>query len=166
MHAEEGARPARDGTLYQHRVDVEGRWLDVDEGRDRTAVADAVGGRDEGVAGRDHLVSRLHADGEQGHVQGRGAARYGAGVPGADNFGELALEGGDLRPLGDPAGQDRPTGRLGLALIHPGAGDRDHSRRIGHGRPPPAVTQLRTTSRSSNSSGDWPRPTYQSRNLL
>ena len=79
------------------------RRLDVDEHRRGAAVADGVGGGDEGVADGDDLVARPHADGEQRQVQRRRAVGDGAGVRRADVGRELPLERGDLRTLRDPA---------------------------------------------------------------
>ena len=59
MHTQDGARARRDGRFDQRRVDIEGRGIDIDEDRHRAAVADGVGGRDEGVADRDDLVAWL-----------------------------------------------------------------------------------------------------------
>ena len=42
--------------------------------------------------------------------------------------GELGLEGGDLRPLREPAGEDDGGGGLGLLRAEDGLGDRDHER--------------------------------------
>ena len=66
------------------------RRLDVDEDRRRAAVADGVGGGDEGVADGDDLVARPDADRQQRQVQRRGAVRHRAGVRRADVGGELA----------------------------------------------------------------------------
>ena len=109
-------------------VDVVAAVLDVDEDRHAAALADGVRRGDEGVADRHHLVARPDADGEEREVQRGGAVRDGAGVGGADVGGELGLEGGDLRPLGEPAGEDDGGGGLGLLGAEDGLGDRDHER--------------------------------------
>ena len=99
-------------------IDVEGRRLDVDKHRRRAAVADDVGGGDEGVADRDHLVARPDAEGQQRQMQRRRAVRNGAGMRRADELRELPLEGRDLRSLRDPAAEDDAARRVGLALVH------------------------------------------------
>ena len=125
VHGQDRPGPRRDRPLDQGGVDVVGPRVDVHEHRAGAAVADGVGGGDERVADRDHLVAGPDAEGEQGQVQRRRAARDGAGVRRADVRGELLLEGRDLRPLRDPAGEDRPAGRRGLLLAQARAGDRD-----------------------------------------
>ena len=94
------------------------------------AVADRVGGGDEGMADRDHLVARPDAQGEQGQVQRRRAAGDRAGVAGADVGGELLLERGHLGPLGDPAGEDRLAARRRLPPRRGSACDRDHRQAV------------------------------------
>ena len=102
----------------------------------RSAVADGVRGRDVGVADGHDLVAGAHADSQQRQMQRRRAARDRAGVLGADEVRELALERGDLGALRDPAAQDDAAGGRGLPLVHQGFDDRDHAA-DGRVRPPP-----------------------------
>ena len=139
VHAEDGLGARRDGGLETRRVDVEGVRLDVHEDRRGAAVADAVGGGDEGVADRDDLVARLDADRQQRQVQGGGAARDRAGVGGADQGGEGLLELRDPRALADPAGAQGLGGGLDLFLADVGLGDGDHC-----GLPPGAARALQS----------------------
>ena len=126
VHAEDGLGALGDGGLQARRVQVEGVRLDVHEDRGGAAVADAVGGGDEGVADGDDLVARLDADRQQRQVQGRGAARNRAGVGGADQGGEGLLELRDPGALADPAGAQGLGGGLDLFLADVGFGDGDH----------------------------------------
>ena len=91
----------------------------------RAAVPDGVRRGDERVADGDDLVARADADGQKRQVQRRRAVRDGAGVRRADVVGELALEGGDLRSLGHPAGQDHATHGLDFLLVENRLGDRN-----------------------------------------
>ena len=120
-----------DGLLDSQRVDVEAIGLDVDEHRRRAAVADGVGGGDERVADGDDLVAGADADGQQRQVQRGGAVRHGAGVRRADMRGELALEGRDLRPLGQPARLDHSCDGFDLGLAEEGLCDWDLRIKLG-----------------------------------
>src|SRR4029079_1999575 len=96
-----GAR--RDGRFDEQRVNVSRRPIDVDEDGRRTAVCDRIGGGNKRVTDGDPLVTSRHTDGEQRQVQSGRAVRDGAGVSGAYNLRELALERSDFWSLGDPA---------------------------------------------------------------
>jgi len=96
-------RVRRDRRIELSHVHVERIELDVYEYRHRTAVANRVRRRDKRVAHRDDLVSRADTTREERKVQRCRAAGYRAGVRRADGSRELALEGGHLRPLSDPA---------------------------------------------------------------
>ena len=126
MDRHNGLGPRRDGFPETGGVDVVCPRVDVHEHRRCPTIANRVGGRDKGVADRDHLIAGADAENVQGQMQRRGAAGDGTGVGGADVGGELRLEGGDLRPLRDPPGQDGFAGRrrLGLAERRLGDGDR------------------------------------------
>src|SRR6185436_16631056 len=105
------------------RIDVTGRRFDVDEHRRPAAVADGVGGGDERMADRDDLVAGLDADGEQGEMERGRAVRDRGRERRADGGGELALEGGDLRALRDPAREDDAADGFDLALVELRLGD-------------------------------------------
>ena len=111
-------------------VDVVAARLDVDEDRHAAALADGVRRGDEGVADRDHLVARPDAErrGARGGAPSCSSttAQAWAAPTWAANS---ALEGGDLRALGQPAGQDGGGGGLGLLGAEQRLGDRDHDAR-------------------------------------
>ncbi len=145
------ARPRAAGSMLK----VAG--IDVDEHRHGAAVADGVGGGDEGVADGDHLVAGPDADGQQRQMQRGGAVGHGAGVRRADRGGELRLEGRDLRALGDPAGQNggcaasasaSPSSGLAIGIMHASAAARRvrcrATRRPGRASPPRAESSLRS----------------------
>ena len=106
----------------------------------RAAVADGVGRGDEGVADRDDLVAgpdaeRRAAPGAARSVQFETAQAWAAPT----QVGELALERGDLRPLGQPAREITAAAAVGLLGPEQRLGDRDHAaglrtRRRGLGR--------------------------------
>ena len=72
----------------------------------RAAVNDAVGGRDEGVADGDDLIAVPHTDREERQMQRCRAVGDRASVRSADIGRERPLEGGNLRPLCQPARKD------------------------------------------------------------
>ena len=141
----------------QLRIEIVGARLDIDEDRDRSAIADAVGRRDEGMARHDHLVAAADADGQESEMQRRRAARHGAGMGRPDTGGELAFEGGDLRALRHPAREYDPACRLGLRFIEDRLGDRDHDAAAcssaGAGERSCSVRHQSTSARKPSSSG-------------
>ena len=90
------------------------------------AVADRVGGGDEGVADGDHLVAGPDAQGQEREVQRRGAVADRTGVRRPDQRGELALEARHLRTLREPPRPDDAGGGSGLGVAQQRPGDRDH----------------------------------------
>src|SRR5262249_4888074 len=82
-----------------------------------------------------------------------------AGVSGADEAGELALERGHLGTLRDPAAQDDPASGRGLSLAHQGFGDRNHAATVAfarhhstsRARPSSSPTRARNPSKRSAS---------------
>ena len=98
------------------------------------------------MADGDDLVARSHGDREEREMQRGRRARHGAGVRRSDRGGEGGLEGGDLRPLRHPAGEDRRARGLGLFLAEVRARDRDEGARLlSIGRrllPDPVLLQL------------------------
>src|SRR5918999_1512548 len=85
-----GSRRARG--IDEERIDVERVALHIHEHRPRAAVANTVGGGDERVTHRHHIVPRANADGEERHMQGGGAAGHRAGEGCPDRLRELPLE--------------------------------------------------------------------------
>ena len=144
--------PLRHRRFDERGIDVERVRGDIDEHRRRTAAADGVRRRDERMTDGDHLVAGPDAEGQQSEVQCGRAARHRARVRRADGRGELALEGGDLRTLGDPSRQDHAASRFGVPLVEPGSSNRDGGRRPGHTGWEAGI-QLRTISCSRSSSG-------------
>ena len=92
------ARAGRDRFGHAVRIDVVGVRIDVDEDGGRTAISNAIGGRDKGMAGRDHLVTRTNVECGQSKVQGGGAVGNRARIGRANQSRKVTLESGDLRP--------------------------------------------------------------------
>ena len=116
--------------------------LDVHEHGHRAAVAHGVGGGDERVADRDHLVAGADAKRPRSArcsavVQLDTAQACGAPTAAANSRSNAATSG----PLRHPARQDGAPRRLGVALVEPGPRDRDRSALGGsrrtRSRPPP-----------------------------
>jgi hypothetical protein len=118
-----GARAHRLG--QPARVHAEGVGLDVDEHRARPHRDDRVGGGDEAVADRDHLVAGADVEGALGQLEGRGAARDRDRVGRADRGGQLAFEGCHLGALQDPAGSHDPGGGVSFWFAQLRASHRD-----------------------------------------
>ena len=68
-HDRPGARP--EPRRHRRGIDQVVHRIAVDEHRRRASTGDRERGRDEGVGGHDHLVSRTDADGAQRQLQGR-----------------------------------------------------------------------------------------------
>ena len=134
------------GRFDEAGVDVVRPRVDVHEDGRRPAVADRVGGGDERVADRHHLVARADAQGVQGQVQGGRAARHGERVGGADVGGESSSKAATCGPLGDPAGEDRLAGRRGLLFAEGRAGDRDRPQAACSSGGAPAVSHASSSA--------------------
>jgi len=87
------------------RREPQGGFFTVDEVRDRTAVADRVGGGDEGQGGHQHFVILLHADQPETDMQRGRAVDDGDRAFDAGIVGQLLFEAVDeLAHRRDPAG--------------------------------------------------------------
>ena len=93
VHRQDRARAPGYGGADGLRVDVEAAGQDVHEHRDGAAVADGLGGGDEGEGGGDDLVALADAGGAQGQVQGIGTGGAAEGVTHAKVVGGFLLEG-------------------------------------------------------------------------
>src|SRR5262249_11221961 len=113
---EYGFGPGRDRSLDASGIKVESKRVDIDEDGRCARVMDRIGGGDEAVADGDDLVSRSNAQRVESQMKGCGAIRDCAGRRSADGASEFALEGGDLRPLRDPAGENGFAGRCRFFL--------------------------------------------------
>jgi hypothetical protein len=126
-------RPRADGGFDCSRVEVPGARVDVCEDRRRTLVDRAVGGRDEGIGRRDHLVPGRDAGGDAEQVQPRRPARERSRVRRAHGLREQLLEPVDRRAEREPARAEHVDDELLLALVEPGrrqpdlAGGRRHA---------------------------------------
>ncbi len=76
-------------------IDAEGDGVAVDEMRQRAAIADGVGGGDEGQRRRQHLVARPDPGEQQRDMQRRRAVDHGDRMRGARRRRHLLLEAGD-----------------------------------------------------------------------
>ena len=126
--AENRLGPRGDRICDAVRINIRRIELDVDKDRGRAAIPDRVSRRKEGVTDGDDFVAGLDAEGDQGQVQRRGAARYCARLSGANRGRELAFEGGDFGPLRQPAAENRAPRRIRLPLVHPRTSHGNHRR--------------------------------------
>src|SRR5262249_22663979 len=124
---QDGASGWRNGRLNAGRVDVIGMRVDIDENGGCTAISDAVRSGDERMADGDDFIPGANASSQEGEMQRGGAIGYSAGVWGADTSCELALEGGDFGPLGEPTREDDAANSIGFLFVEKGFCDRDHS---------------------------------------
>ena len=114
------------------RVDVEVVVADIDEHGARARLQDDVRRRGEGERGDDDFVvgraagHRADAVGEQGEVEGGGAAVHGDGVLCADVVGERLLEGGDARALGQLSRREGFGDGAEFVFFDQGLGEFDH----------------------------------------
>ena len=125
VHRQDGPGAMGDGGLEQVRIEVARFQLHVHEDRGGAHVAHGVGRGDEGGADGDDFVAGLQVQGQQGQVQGGGAAGAGHRQRRPHQGGKFLFKGLHLRPLDHPAGEDGPPGRGGLLLAQgrPGYGD-------------------------------------------
>jgi hypothetical protein len=125
VHDQNRAGGAGERGLQQTRVHAIGRRIDVHEDGPGPYRDDRVGGRDEAVADRDHIVFAPDVHRPQGQLQAGCATGHGDRVLGAYGVGELAFERRYLGALRDPTraqhGADRRD--LGLAQVGPHDGD-------------------------------------------
>ena len=80
MNREHGLGARRDRVIDPREVEVEGRWVDVDEHRRRTGEPDDARGRREGVRGNDDLISLADPERQHGQVERGSAVRDRDGV--------------------------------------------------------------------------------------
>ena len=147
-----------DECLDRFRVHVEVVAVtadDVAEDGSGAAVADGVGGGDEGERWDDHLVARLDPRRDARKVERSGAAREGEHVLRAQVLGELLLERLCLRAGAEPAGAERRGDGFELLVADPHVEDRDlrSSRlhwRLSRWRTRWALLQLRNGSASGS----------------
>ncbi len=114
VHRQDGPGAVRNGWFNQGRVKVAGLKLHVHEDGHGPYVAHRVGRGDKGVGDRDYFVAGLKIQGQQGQVQGRGAAGASHGVRRPHRRGEFFLKGRHLGTLNHPARQNGPPGRRGF----------------------------------------------------
>ena len=107
-------------------VYVVGLRIDVYENGNGALISDRIGRCNERMTGRDDLVTWSDVEGRQSELQGRRAIGHGARKRRPDESGEFTLEGGHLRSLRNPAGEDGRSRRVGLFLGKDRHCDRDH----------------------------------------
>src|SRR6185312_2217545 len=119
-NTENGARGGRDRRFHLFGIEIEGVRLDIDKHRNCPAVADAVSGRDEGMADGNYFVTGPNAGGPQRQVQRRSAVGYRARILCAHTVCKLAFKSNYFRPLRNPPGKNNPPGCFGFTLIDTG----------------------------------------------
>jgi len=112
MHRDDGFCFWGYGSFDLGRVDVQGGIVHVHEHRRGTGMCDRLGGGDERVGRRDHLVAGADAQSVDAHVQGGGAAAGAHAVLGADIGGKILLVGGYPGPTDKPGRLDDFGDRL------------------------------------------------------
>ncbi len=137
MHRDDGLGALGDERLDRPDVHVEVVALaahEVAEDRLGAAVADSVGGGDEGQRGDDHLVAGLDTGGDASDMERGGAARKGEDVLRAEVLGEFLLERLRLRARAEPTRAKRRSDGLELLVADAHVEDRDLRRSRLHRR--------------------------------
>ena len=110
-------RAVRDRSLDRGRVEIQRALVDVREHGRRAFVDEAVGGSDERVRRRDHLVALPHAGDPAQQMEPCRPRGDGGRVRRADLLGEELLEAVDRRPEREPPGAEHLEDELFVPLV-------------------------------------------------
>ena len=119
VDGDERLRARCDRGFHRRRIEVQRARIDVGEHRCRALIDRTVGGGDEGIGRRDHLVAGRHTREPHAEMQPRCPRRHGGAMRRTDGVREQRLEARPGRPQREPARAQHLEHELLVALVDP-----------------------------------------------
>ena len=149
VHRDDRRRPGGHRSGGRGRIEAVRRRVDVREHRAGAGMHHGVGRGGERERRHDDLVARADARRHQAEVQRRGPRGQRDALAAGHGLGELGLEGGHLRALGQHAAGQDPLHGLALGRAEDGFRDRHGHEPTLHHLPGRGAGQIRTTRRQA-----------------